>query len=106
MDNSLTSGASCSVVCSKYILLADVQPLTSITLINADGSGLFAFGTTLAQIALNGLDTHRDSIVVNDLSTPVIMGCDFLSKDEILLDFSKNEFHCRNSCGQPKDSTC
>ena len=26
--NSLTSGASCSVVCFKYILLADVQPLT------------------------------------------------------------------------------
>jgi len=35
-------------------------------------------------------------IVVKDLSTPVILGCDFLSKHEVSLDFDKGEFLCKN----------
>jgi len=77
-------------------------PLTSVTLINADGSSLCPAGTATAQVALNGLDTPHTFTVVNDLSTPVILGCDFLSKHGVLLDFSMNMFHCKHSCVQPQ----
>jgi len=56
----------------------------------------------MAQVALNGLDTSHNFIVVNDLSTPVILGCDFLSKYGVLLDFSMNIFYCKHSCAQPQ----
>ena len=102
IDILLDSGASCSVVHSNYILLDDVRPLISVTLVNADGSSLSPSGTTTEQVALNGLDTSHNFIVVNNLSTPVILGCDFLYKHGVLLDFGMNTFHCKNSCAQPK----
>ena len=74
----------------------------SITLLNADGSSLSLIGTTTAQVALNGLDTHGNFTVVNELSTPVILGCDFLLKHGVLLDIGKSTFYCKNSCVKPK----
>ena len=90
------------MVRSLYIPPADIQPITSITLLNADGSSLSPIGTTTALVALNGLDTHHNFVVVNDLSTPVILGCDFLLKHGVLLDFGKSTFYCKNSRVQPK----
>ena len=105
-DILLDSGASCSVVCSHYIPPADIQPITSITLLNADGSSLSPVGTTTAQVALNGLDTHHNFVVVNDLSTPVILGCDFLLKHGVLLDFGKSTFTARIPVSSQEGSTC
>ena len=47
----------------------------------------------------NGLDTRKNFIVDNDLITPVILGCDFLKYD-VLLDYGKSTFYCKNSCVQ------
>ena len=75
----LDSGAFCSVICSEYFALKDVKPLgsTTLTKFNADGTELSVKGIATASGILNGLNTPHSFIVVNNLSAPVILGCNF-----------------------------
>ena len=100
----LDSGASCSVVCSEYITLKDVKPLGLTTLSNADGTELSVKGITTAPVILNGLNTPHSFIVVDNLSAPVILGCDFLFKHMhgMTLDFGKGTFHCNHHSAKPE----
>ena len=100
-DMLLDSGASCSVVRSEYVLSNEVKPMNSTTLINADGSKLPLVGTITAHITLNDLDTPHTFIVVDSLSSPVILGCDFLLKHHVTLNFGNGTFHCESPSAQP-----
>ena len=98
----LDSGASCSVIHSEYVLSREVKPISSTTLTNADGTELSLKGTTTVPVILNSLDTPHPFIVVDHLSAPVILGCDFLSKHGVTLDFREGTFHCGHPKTQPE----
>ena len=98
----LDSGASCSVICSEYFALKDVKPLGSTTLTNADGTELSVKGITTALVILNGLNTPHSSIVMNNLSTPVILGCNIPIKHGMTLDFRSGTFQCNHHSTKPE----
>ena len=93
----LDSGASCSVMQADHTLLADLVKSDTITLINADGSKLTPLGTITAKLDLGIITVDHTLVVVEHLSTPVILGCDFLTTHGVILDFKANTFHIANS---------
>jgi len=95
-DMLLNSGASCSVVHSEYVLSNEVKLINSTTLINANGSKLPLVGTITAHITLNDLDIPHTFIVVDSLSSPVILGCDFLLRHHVTLNFGNGTFYCES----------
>ena len=98
----LNSGASCSVIRSEYVLPGDVKLMSSTTLTNADGTELSLMGTTTVPVILNGLNTSHTFIVVEHLSAPVMLGCDFLSKHGVILDFGNGTLHYNHPGNQTK----
>ena len=93
---ALDSGASCSVICSEYVILKDVKHLGSTTLTNVDVIELSVRGITISPVILNGLNTLHSFTEVDTLSAPVILGCDFLFKHGMTLDFRKGTFQCNH----------
>ena len=57
-----------------------VKPAIPMRLMNADGSGVAPVGTVNMRVTLNGVETNLDFVVVDKLSAPAILGCDFLKK--------------------------
>ena len=98
----LDSGASCSVLHSKYVLPDDVKPTHSTKLTNADDTELSLLGTATVQVTLNGLNVPHSFVVVDCLSAPVILGCDFLFKHGITLDFRNGTFQCDRPDAHPE----
>ena len=80
----LDSGASCSVVSKKHVGVPDMSPGQSIQLINAHSRSFTPLGTSLKTVTLGKLSTDHNFIVVNQLSIPVILGCDFTASSKIL----------------------
>ena len=78
-----------------------IEP-SSITLINADGRKLTPLGTTTAKLDLEIMTVNHTLIVVEKLSTPVILGCDFLTKHGIILDFNTGTFNTATSAQEGK----
>ena len=48
------------------------------------------------QVHLPNLTTHQTFVVVKRLSAPAILGCDFLTKHGLIIDFEKGTFHSRD----------
>ena len=90
------------MVRSEYITPKDVKPLGSTTLTNADGTELSVKGIAPAPVILNGLNTPHSFIVMDNLSAPVILGCDFLFKHGMTLDFGNGTFHCNHHSAKPE----
>ena len=65
-------------------LLADLVKSDTITLINADGRKLTLLGTTTASLDLGIITVDHTLVVVEHLSTPVILGCDFLITHDVI----------------------
>ena len=84
------------MVRSEYVTLTDVKSLGPTTLTNADGTKLSVKGITNASVILNGLHTPYSFIVVANLSASVILGCDFLFKHGMTLDFKNGTFQCNH----------
>ena len=93
----LDSGASCSVMQADRSLQADLVKSGTITLINADGRKLTPLGTITVSLDLGIITVDHTLVVVEKLSTPVILGCDFLTTHGVTLDFKANTFHTANS---------
>ena len=75
-----------------------IEP-SSITLINADGRKLTPLGTTNAKLDLGIMTVNH---IVEKLSTPVILGCDFLTKHGVILDFNTGTFSTATSVQEGK----
>lgn len=87
----LDSGASRSVVpCvpDQYI-----EPIQSTKLVNADGRDITPYGSATMTVGLGQFSTSHKFVVVNHLSTPVILGCDFLFNHGYVLDFDQCTFY-------------
>jgi len=82
----LDSGASCSVVSEKHISISDMSPGGRIQLVNADGRSFKPLGTSLMTVTLGELSVDHTFLVVDQLSIPVILGCDFMSQHGFVLD--------------------
>ena len=78
-------------------LQADLVKSGTITLINADGRKLTPLGTITVSLDLGIVTVDHTLVVVEKLSTPVILGCDFLTTHGVTLDFKANTFHIANS---------
>ena len=96
----LDSGASCSVMQADRTLLADLVKSDTITLINTGGRKLIPLGTATAKLDLGIITVDHTLVVVKHLSIAVILGCDFLTTNGVILDFKANTFHTANSALQ------
>ena len=79
-----------------YVSLKDVGSLISTKLVNADGSDLAPLGTLVMKVRVGDIQTDHLFIVVDCLSVPVILGCDFLTRHGVVIDFD----HCTFSCSK------
>jgi len=84
----LDSGASCSVVSKSNVYHTEINPTCTIRLVNADGSDITPLGMTIMTFILGEFSTKHKLVVADDLSTPVILGCNFLINYGYLLDFN------------------
>ena len=90
----LDSGASCSVVAHKYIPTKHVRPTSGIQLINADGRSVSPIGTATVNVSLGNLYVEHSFMVLDELSSTAILGCDFLTKHNLVIDFSQRKAYC------------
>ena len=82
----LDSGASCSVISREHVKLDNILPEEGTQLINADSRSFTPLGTTSITVTLEQFSVNHTFFVVNKLSVPVILGCDFMSKHGLVLD--------------------
>ena len=73
-----------------YVTHKDVNPSHKVRLINADGHDVIPLGTTTMKVNLGNLETDHDFAVVDNLSAPAILGCDFLKIEGIVIDFQRS----------------
>jgi len=53
---------------------------------------LAPLGTFTLKVNLDNLETDQSFTVVENLSAPAILGCDFLKREGIVIDFQNNIF--------------
>ena len=82
----LDSGASCSVISREHVKLDNILPEQGTQLINADSRSFTPLGTTSITVTLEQFSVNHTFFVVNKLSVPVILRCDFMSKHGLVLD--------------------
>ena len=87
----LDSGASCSVISREHVKLDKILPEQDTQLINADGRSFTPLGTTSITITLEQFSVNHTFLVVDKLSVPVILGCDFMSKHGLVLDIQSQQ---------------
>ena len=56
---------------------------------NSDGRSILPSGTAKAKVCLETLYTNNSFMVLNELSSTAILGCDFLMKHNPVIDFSQ-----------------
>ena len=89
----LDSGASCSVVLTSYACQSKIKPITYTKLLNADGRHIIPRGTTTMTVTLGDFSAEQSFIAVENLSTPVILGYDYLTDNGFVLHFKLGTFH-------------
>ena len=87
------SGASCSVIRADHVNQSEIKPVMATKLINADGRNIIPCGTTTMIVILGDFSVKQSFIVVEHLSTPIILGCDYLANNGFVLDFQQGTFH-------------
>jgi len=65
--------------------VTDLQPLHGVQLVNADGRLIFPSGTLAMSVNLGNLQAEHTFMVLDNLSTPVILGSDFLMKHNVTI---------------------
>ena len=89
----LDSGASCSVVSKSCIHSRHIESIQSTRLINADGRDVTTCGVVTMTVELGQFSTNHKFLIVDFLSTPVILGCDCLIKHGYIIDFEQCTFY-------------
>lgn len=93
IDILLDSGASCSVISRNHTSHLKWFAAGHTRLITADGRSFSPLGTTSAHVDLGILKVTHTFVVVDTLSVSVILGCDFLRAQNLILDFQKSAFY-------------
>ena len=91
----MDSGASCSVIQKDHMSPGKIKPAAPIKLMNANGSGVSPIGNVEIQVKLGGMETSQAFVVVDKLSAPAILGCDFLKRFHVFIDFGDSSFGSR-----------
>ena len=86
MQILLDSGASCSAISKQHVKIDQVLPGQCTKLVNTDGRALQPLGKSPMTVSLGEFSANHTFIVVEQLSVPVILGCDFLSQYGLILD--------------------
>ena len=60
-----------------------IEPAHAAKLVNADGRGIITCGVATMTAALEQFPTSHKFVVVDHLSTPVVLGCDLLIKGAV-----------------------
>ena len=68
------------MVSKKHISIPDMSSAGYIKLVNADGTSFKPLGTSLMTVTLGEVSADHSFLVVDQLSIPVILGCDFMSQ--------------------------
>ena len=89
----LDSGASCSVISKKHVNVPNILPGRDIQLVNADGRSFTPLGTAIMTVTLGKLSADNHFLVVDQLSIPVILGCDFMCQQNLVLDIKGRTIH-------------
>ena len=103
----LDSGSSVSLVQSDLLARAQgtVQPVKAtrpLQLVTASGERLPVLGHIKAPIKLGELELLHESVVVESLVAPVILGVDFLHENALVLDFTKSPVIVRHATTGPQ----
>ena len=96
----LDSGASCSVLSKDHVSPPNIKPVARTKLINADGRNITPCGTTTLTVTLGPYSTEHPFIVVDHLSVPAILGCDFLREHGFVLNFESSTYYRADSPNQ------
>ena len=86
MQILLDSGASCSAISKQHVKIDHVLPGQCTKLVNADGRAFQPLGKSPMTVSLGEFSANHTFIAVEQLSVPVILGCDFLSQYGLILD--------------------
>jgi len=86
MQILLNSGASCSAISKQHVQIDQLLPGQCTKLVNADGRVFQPLDKSSMTVSLGELLANHTFIVVEQLSVPVILGCDFLSQYGLILD--------------------
>jgi len=89
MQILLDSGASCSAISKQHVQIDQLLPGWCTQLVNADGRAFQPLGASSMTIVLEDFSADHTFIVVEQLSVPSILGCDFLPQYGFILDFQK-----------------
>jgi len=65
----------------------EIKPRCTVRCVKAEGRDIMPLGMTITTISLGKFSTKHKFVVVDDLSTLVILGCDFLINYGYVLDF-------------------
>ena len=85
----LDSGASSK----PYAYHTVIEPIHTVRLANVDGRDIMPCGVAIMTIGLGKFSTEHKFVVVDHLSTPVILGFDFLTRHGYVLDFKQYTFY-------------
>jgi len=89
----LDSSASCSVISKKNVNVPNVSPGRDIQLVNADGRSFTPLRTAVMTVTLGKLSADHHFLVVDQISIPVILGCDFMCQNNLVLDIKGRTIH-------------
>ena len=93
----LDSGASCSVLSKDHMSPPSIKPIARTKLVNADGRNITPCGTTTLTVTLGTFSTEHLFVVVEHLSVPAILGCDFLREHGFVLNFETGTYYRANT---------
>ena len=71
----------------------NINPVARTKLVNADGRIITPCGTTTLTVTLGPFSTEHSFIVVEHLSVPAILGCDFLREHGFVLNFESGTYY-------------
>ncbi|KAL4153562.1 hypothetical protein QTP88_001395 [Uroleucon formosanum] len=86
----LDTGASVTVIDKKVTLLENIKPINDMYLKTANDSKLNILGSTIIKIQIASLIIRHQAVVVDNLCSPILLGLDFMTKTQIVMNLKDN----------------